>query len=238
MDLYIGTFVKRYKRFFVDVELDSGEVVTAHCANTGSMKSLLLDGAKCYLQHNDDPKRKLKYTLVAMLLPNGAWVCANTHLPNKLVVDAIEQGVVEELNGFENLRTEVKYGEENSRIDILLERGDEKHYVEVKNVTYIPEFSFSMALFPDAVSTRGAKHLKELKREVEKGNKASMFYLLSRTDAEQFGIAANIDSEYKKCFDEAVEAGIQVLAYRLAFKEDGNSLSFWVESKLQQDTFV
>lgn len=219
-------FVRRYKRFFMDCKLYDGPVVVAHTANTGSMKSLLDDENDVYLLENNDPKKKLKYsTKVMKLRKNGAFVCVDTHLPNKIVYDGILSGKIRELLEFEEILREVKYGEENSKIDILLKlKNEKKVFVEVKNVTLVENDLPCVAQFPDAVSSRGAKHLRELVNEVQNGNRAVMFYLVNRNDCNSFKIAEHIDSEYKKEFDRAISFGVEVLVYRsfIDIDSDGN----------------
>lgn len=203
-----GQFVKRYKRFFADVELQKGDTIVSHCPNTGSMKGLL-DFDTAYVSHVDDPKRKLKYTL-QILEKNGSRVGVNTHFTNKLAVEAIENGTVEELANFEKLETEKKYGSQNSRIDILLTEKNCLHYVEVKNATLAEG---STALFPDSVTTRGQKHLQELIEVVEQGQKATMLYIVNRNDCNSFKVAEEIDPTYATLLKQADKAGVQILAY-------------------------
>jgi sugar fermentation stimulation protein A len=208
-----GKLIKRYKRFMTDVELVGGEVVVAHCANSGSMLSLLEPGAPVWLSPANDPKRKLKYTWELIQI-GEALVGVNTQNPNRLVAEAIEAGHIPELTGYATLRREVKYGE-NSRIDILLEDdGKPPCYVEVKNTTMRRDLSpGSPAEFPDAVTTRGAKHLSELSAMVRQGHRAVMFYLVQRDDAQSFTVAADIDPAYAEGLKAAMKAGVEVLAY-------------------------
>lgn len=212
-----GTFIKRYKRFFADVKLDSGEVITAHCPNTGSMKGLNTEGLIARVLPNDDPKRKLKYTLEHLCI-GGHWVGVNTGLPNKIVKEALENKQIPELVNYNILKTEQKYGE-NSRIDILLEKSEtgEKCYVEIKNVTLMEETG--LASFPDAVTERGRKHLNELINVVKKGDKACIFYLINRTDCDKVTCAEHIDPAYAATFKEAIASGVQCLAYNSKITE-------------------
>lgn len=209
-----GRLIKRYKRFFADVELDSGETVTAHCANSGSMLSVKPDGAPVWISPAQNPNRKLKFTWEIVEI-NKAKVGINTGLPNGLVAEAIERGAIPELAGYSTLRREVKYGQ-NSRIDILLEEdGKPSCYVEVKNVTMRRDLSKTgPAEFPDAVTTRGAKHLVELSDMVKDGHRAVMFYLVQRGDCPSFRIAGDIDPEYEKGLVKARKAGVEVLCYK------------------------
>ena len=211
-----GRLIKRYKRFLADVELEGGTIVTAHCANSGSMLSVDEAGAEVWLSPARNPDRKLKYTW-EMIRIGRSLVGINTSLPNAIVAEAIEAGRVPELKGYGSLRREVKYGE-NSRIDLLLEKdgpgeGD-KCYVEVKNVTmkrYLAKDA--PAEFPDAVTARGTKHLVELATRVGLGHRAVMFYLVQRQDAKSFAIAADIDPVYAKGLAAARKAGVEVLCY-------------------------
>lgn len=205
-----GTLVKRYKRFLADVTLADGETVTAHCPNTGSMKTCGDCGDTVYLAHHDDPKRKLKYTW-ELTRTKGGYIGVNTSRPNQVVEAAVRSQAIPELSGYETLRREVKYGT-SSRIDLLLE--DEGHptcYVEIKNTTLL---AGDRVVFPDAVTTRGLKHLKELTKLVKTGHRAVMFYFVNRPEGGAFGPAADIDPNYAKALEEAMEAGVEVLAYR------------------------
>ncbi len=208
--LISGTLIKRYKRFLSDITLENGDVVTAHCANSGSMMGLKEPGYKVWLSTSDNPKRKLKFSW-ELVDTGSALVGVNTSHPNKIVSEAISNGEIAELAGYDILRNEVKYGE-NSRIDILLQsEGKADCYVEVKNVTLSREDG--LAEFPDAVTARGTKHLKELANMVEQGHRATMFYLVQRTDCVRFSLASDIDPAYSKAFKEAVAAGVEIICY-------------------------
>ena len=209
-----GRLIKRYKRFMADVELDRGEMVTAHCANSGSMLSVNETGAEVWLSPAKNPDRKLKFTW-EMIRIGRSLVGINTQHPNTLLAEAIECGKVPELKGYGDLRREVKYGK-NSRIDILLE--DPKKglfYIEIKSVTMRRDLKFGQPVeFPDGVTARGAKHLVELSDMVKAGHRALMFYLVQRDDgAGGVAIARDIDPEYSKALDKAVKAGVEILAY-------------------------
>ena len=212
--LISGKLVKRYKRFLADVILDNGETVVAHCANSGSMMGLKDEGSLVWLSPNQNPKAKLDWRW-ELASQDGALVGINTSRPNAIVADAIINGEIPELKSYANLRREVKYGH-NSRIDILLE-GDTKPncYVEVKSVTLRrPDGPDPKAVeFPDSVTTRGAKHLKELSDMVSTGHRAVMFYLIQRQDCDHFRLASDIDSGYKAAFDKARTAGVEVICY-------------------------
>ena len=220
-----GRLIRRYKRFLADVELEdgptkAGEVVTAHCANPGSMLSVNEPGSEVWLSPARNPERKLKFTW-ELIRVGRSLVGINTQLPNAIVAEAVEAGKFPELGGYPSLRREVKYGE-NSRIDLLLEddghggggANNEKCYVEVKNVTMKRDLSKNApAEFPDAVTTRGAKHLVELANMVGLGHRAMMFYLVQRQDAKSFAIATDIDPVYAKGLAAARKAGVEVLCY-------------------------
>ncbi|MEQ8733429.1 MAG: DNA/RNA nuclease SfsA [Rhodospirillaceae bacterium] len=209
-----GTLVKRYKRFFADVALESGETVTAHCANSGSMLSVKPEGAPVWISPANNPKRKLQYTWEIVEI-EGHKVGINTAHPNLIVSEAIEAGEIPELAGYDSLRREVKYGQ-NSRIDALLEaEGKPSCYVEVKNVTMKRDLTPSgKAEFPDSVTSRGAKHLVELADMVAEGHRAVMFYLVQRGDCFAFSVAGDIDPDYEAGLIAAMKAGVEVICYQ------------------------
>ncbi len=213
-----ATFIKRYKRFFADIELSDGSALTIHCANTGSMKNCLTPGQPCWFSRSDNPKRKLPGTLEIITTTGGRLAGVNTARPNKLVVEAIESGVIRELQGYDTLRTEVRYGEENSRIDILLEQGEAQCFVEVKSVTL--EAEGKQARFPDAVTTRGAKHLRELMHVVEKGQRGVLVFCVQLTDIDEVAAAQEVDPAYSQALAEAVETGVEVLVYGCSLSPD------------------
>ena len=201
-----GKLIRRYKRFLADVELGSGEVVTAHCANSGRMTTCWEEGWPVILTYHDNPKRKLKYTWE--LVHNGStWICVNTHRANALVEEAVKQDLITELRGYETIRREVKYGEK-SRIDLLLERGDEKCYVEVKTCTLMRDGKNE---FPDAVTSRGLKHIEELLAMKAEGHRAVLLFVVMREDGAGFSVARDIDPAYAECFDKAQAEGLEIL---------------------------
>ena len=220
-----GTLIKRYKRFMADVTLNDGTVVTAHCANSGSMLSVKTEGAPVWISPANNPNRKLKYTWEIIEI-DGHNVGINTGHPNRLVAEAIEAGAIPELAGYDELRREVKYGK-NSRIDILLERdGKPPCYVEVKNVTMKRDLGpDGVAEFPDAVTSRGAKHLVELSDMVAEGHRAVMFYLVQRGDCPSFKIAGDIDPAYEAGLAKAFAAGVEVLCYQCTVNPEEIRLS-------------
>ncbi|MDD2539658.1 MAG: DNA/RNA nuclease SfsA [Desulfuromonadaceae bacterium] len=207
--LITGTLLKRYKRFLADVVLADGSIVTVHCPNSGSMKGCAVPGSRVLLSRSSNPGRKfpLGWELVEA---DGFWVGINTGLPNRLVHEAIEDGTVGELQGYAVIRPEVPYGE-HSRIDLLLESPAGRCFVEVKNVTLADR---DRALFPDAVTTRGQKHLQELMRVVREGDRGVLIFTVQRGDCTSVAPADLIDPEYGRLLRQAVENGVEALAYR------------------------
>ncbi len=226
--LVSGKILKRYKRFLADIELEDGEVIVAHTANTGSMKTCWEPGWDVRLSFHDNPKRKLKYSLE--LTHNGdTWIGINTSLPNKVAAEGIEKGIVKELKGYKNLKPEAKIGK--SRIDILLSNdGEDPCYVEVKNVTLLGENK--TAIFPDAVSTRGQKHLEELTGLVNEGIRAAMLFVVNREDVTSFAPADHIDPTYGELLRKAEKAGVEILAYRCEVSPEGIQLKKKLPIKL------
>ena len=214
-----GVLIKRHSRFLADVQLATGEFITAHTSNTGAMLGCKEPGSTVWLSLSDNPKRKYAHTweIIEVNAPQGIIsVGINTMLSNKLVKEAIERGNIKELIGYQKIRSEVKYGEENSRIDLLLDNSepvDSKPscYVEVKNVTLVED---DVAYFPDAVSVRGSKHLRELIGVVKQGCRAVIFFCIQRNDATKLRPADHIDLEYGKWLREASQKGVEVLAYQ------------------------
>lgn len=221
-----GRLIKRYKRFLADVELDSGETITATCPNTGSMKGLTDPGSTVWLSTSDSPTRKYRHTweMIENDLGKGPTIVGiNTNHPNKLVFEAIENRRIAALKGYSSQRREVKYGHENSRIDILLEDAQKGMcYVEIKNVHLMRKPG--LAEFPDSVTERGAKHLRELAEMVREGHRAVMMFLVQRSDATRVGLARDIDPKYGEAYDAAVAAGVEPLAYRCTLTPDGITL--------------
>ncbi|NPA43678.1 MAG: DNA/RNA nuclease SfsA [Chlorobi bacterium] len=214
-----GKLIRRYKRFLVDVELDDGRIVTAHCTNTGSLKSCLVPGAPVYLSKSDNPARKTRYTWESIYL-DGHWVGVNTSVPNKLVYEAIKQKLLAPFMAFDRVRAEVKFG--GSRFDLLLENEEERMWVEIKNVTYREG---PYALFPDAPTARGRKHLEELIRAVEGGDRAAMVFVVARPEASFFAPAREIDPAYADMLKEAVSRGVEIYPFRTRYTAQGASLA-------------
>lgn len=206
--LFEGVLLKRYKRFFTDIELADGGVVTAHTPNTGSMKQCAVPGHKVLISKTDNPKRKLKYTL-ELIRVGDYWVDTHTQRTNRLVEEALRGGWIEGLSDY-TVHPEHKFGA--SRIDFLLENGAEKVLIEVKNVTLIEDES--TACFPDAVTSRGQKHLRELLEAKQQGYRAVIFFLVQRGEATEFSPADDIDPEYGRLLREAVAGGVEALAYK------------------------
>ena len=219
-----GKFIKRYKRFFVDIKLDN-QVVTAHCPNTGSMKGLLDEGNDAYLIKNDDPKRKLKYTL-QILKARGNLVGVNTHLANKIVHHGLSENLISELKNNEKIKPEVFFNKE-TRFDFLTEKNKKKTFIEVKNVTLFRDKK--TAEFPDTVTSRGTKHLLTLIDAINEGYKAYLIFLVQIQNMENFKIAKDIDPEYYNNYQIAKKAGVNFLAYRCKI----SSKKIFIEKRLK-----
>lgn len=224
-----GTLVKRYKRFMADVVLENGDTVTAHCANTGAMLGVQEPGSEVWLSPACNPDRKLKFTWEMIRIGDGL-VGINTAHPNKIVAEAIEAGRIPELDGYDDLRREVKYGK-NSRIDILLSGGGKPDcYVEIKNVHLMREPG--VAEFPDSVSSRAAKHQGELANMVEQGARAVTVYLCQREDCASFRLAVDIDPDYAKAAADAKSRGVEAVCYACELTPDGITVSRRLELHL------
>jgi sugar fermentation stimulation protein A len=204
-----GSLVKRYKRFMVDVVLETGEPVTAHCPNSGSMQGCCDPGRPVYLSYQNNPKRKLKYTWELIEMPTSL-VGVNTLIPNRLVATSITLGVLEEFRHYNSLRREVNTSH-GSRIDLLLTKNNkDRCFVEIKNCTLV---TGKTAYFPDATTSRGLKHLLALQALVASGARCVMFYLIQRMDAEFFQPADHIDPKYGKALRSAVAHGVEIMVY-------------------------
>ncbi len=210
--IYEVTLRKRYKRFFAEFEFSDGSIETAHCPNTGSMKTCYDENTKILISESLNPNRKLKWTWEFSKVPSGL-IGVNTSLTNKIVIEAIKEKKIPALEGYGKVTAEVKYGTLNSRIDILLENPG-KCFVEVKNVTFFdPERNCIQ--FPDAVTERGQKHLLELMNEVKKGNRAVLFFVVNRPEGDFFVPADSVDSKYATLLREAHHAGVEIMAWRV-----------------------
>ncbi|MCV4285418.1 DNA/RNA nuclease SfsA [Pseudomonas capsici] len=211
-ELEQGRLLLRYKRFLTDIETDSGERLTIHCPNTGSMLNCMLPGGRVWFSRSNDPKRKLPGTWEISETPQGRFACINTGRANALVEEALRAGVISELNGFTALKREVAYGQEKSRVDFRLEYPEGYVYVEVKSVTLGFDES-NVAAFPDAVTQRGARHLRELAALAREGVRAVLLYCVNITGIDAVRPAEEIDPAYAAALREAVTAGVEVLAY-------------------------
>ncbi len=217
-----GVLVRRYKRFLADVVLDDGGEITAHCPNPGAMLGLNRPGFGVWLSHRPDPRRKLAYTL-QMVEADGALVGVNTLTPNRLAAEALAEGVIGELAGYERVRAEVRYGEA-SRIDFLLQGdGRPSCWLEVKNchLSRTP----GLAEFPDCVAARSLKHLRELEAMVAAGDRAVVLFVVQRTDCEAFSACYDLDPAFAHGLDHAAGAGVEVLAYACAMAIDDISIA-------------
>ena len=219
-----GQLIKRYKRFFIDIKLDN-EIVTAHCPNTGSMKGLLDEGNKVFISKNNDPKRKLKYTLEIIKVKNNL-VGINTHFANKIVHHGLSNNLIKEVSNNNFIKPEVFFDKE-TRFDFLIKKNKQKIFVEVKNVTLFRDKK--VAEFPDAITSRGSKHLKALIEAKKKGFKSYLLFLVQIQGVESFKIAKDIDKEYYKNYLLAKKAGVNFLAYRCKI----NSKEIKIEKKIK-----
>lgn len=206
-------FLRRYKRFLADVRRADGTELTVHCANSGSMKGCQPPHARAWIRDSGNPKRKLRHSL-ELIEVDGAKVLLNTQRPNAIVEEALLAGQIPELLGYPKLTREVRYGAENSRIDVLLENTDGRCWVEVKNATM--GVGGGVTRFPDAVTVRGTKHLRELQAMVEAGDRAVLFFCVGRDDSVVVEPADDIDPTYGRALRQAVAAGVEILAWRCA----------------------
>ena len=203
-----GTLIKRYKRFFADIKYKN-EVITAHCPNPGSMMGLLDSGNKVWFSISSNPNRKLKYTL-QIIEVEKKMVGVNTQLANKIILEALNKKKIKKLIKFNNIRTEVKFSDK-TRFDFLISNSKKKCFLEVKNVTL--KRTEKIAEFPDAITSRGTKHLKELIVAKKQGFESYILYLIQREDCKSFKIAKDIDEEYKIAFNKALKSGVKILCY-------------------------
>ena len=218
-----GILIKRYKRFLADVELNDGSQITIHCPNTGSMRNCLFPGEKVWFSTSDNPKRKYPNTWEQAQTDTGDIIGINTGRANELAAEAITDNVISELSGYANLRREVKYGSENSRIDLLLD--DPKLglcYIEVKSCTLLEE---GQGYFPDAVTTRGQKHLRELMEMVALGHRAVLLFVVQHTGISSVMAAQHIDPHYSELLQKAHQAGVEILAYSTKMSVQGAYLT-------------
>ena len=218
-----GKLIKRYKRFFADINIKN-EIITAHCPNTGSMMGLLDQNNEVWISKNNDPKRKLKYTLEIIKAKDNL-VGVNTHLANKIVYEGLSNNLINEFMNSDSIKPEVYYNK-NTRFDFLVNKNNQNHFIEVKNVTLFR--TNNVAEFPDAVTSRGSKHIKTLVDAIKKGYKSYVLFLVQIQNIENFQIAKDIDKNYYKNYLLAKKDGVQFLAYRCNI--DTNSIT--IEKKL------
>jgi sugar fermentation stimulation protein A len=219
--LFSGILIKRYKRFLADIELSSGEVITAHCANTGPMLGVCTPGSRVMVSKSDNPKRKLAYSweLIEVTDNEPTWVGINTGLPNKIIKFALEKRLFPELGEYQEIKPEVVYGKDKkSRVDFRLSGGDKTIYLEVKNTTWADK---RLALFPDTVTERGQKHLRELIEVVKGGDRAVCLFLINRADCNWFAPGKSADPTYAKLLREAVNQGVEILPCRFEVTPEG-----------------
>ena len=222
-----GRFIKRYKRFFVDVKIKD-KTITAHCPNTGSMYGLLKKGNKVWVTKSDNPNRKLKYTL-QIIEDKKSKVGVNTHLANKIVHHALENNLIKEFDKKIKVKPETKFGT-NTRFDFLITQKKFKAFIEVKNVT-LSRIN-NLAEFPDAVTSRGLKHINELLKASNMGYKIFILYLIQRNDCKLFKIAEDVDPEYSNSLIKAVKKKLNILCYDCKFSSKGIKLNQKVKFKI------
>lgn len=215
--------IKRYKRFLVDIQLEDNSVITAHCANTGAMTGCKPDNARVWLSQSDNPKRKYPHSWQLVELDNQHLACINTGITNSVAKIAIEQEKISELAGYNKISAEVVYGNESSRIDFLLEAPSNQNasrcYVEVKHVTL--KLESGLGAFPDSVSIRAQKHLRELQYQVAQGDRGVLLFLIMRSDINKVTPADSIDPAYGQLLREAIDCGVEVLAYKTDISQGG-----------------
>lgn len=210
--LFPATLLKRYKRFLADVRLQDGSELTVHTPNTGSMLGCADAGMRIWLRDTQNPKRKYLYSWEMSENAAGVKIGVNTGISNQLVSEAIESGLIDALQQYTRIQTEVPYGQERSRIDLLLSNEHEQCYVEIKNVTAADDKG--LAIFPDAVTQRGTKHLRELRAMVQEGHRAVIFFSIQREDVTAFRPAIEIDPVYAETLAEVMAAGVEAMAWQ------------------------
>jgi sugar fermentation stimulation protein A len=211
-----GTLIKRYKRFLADIQMEDSEIITVHCPNTGTMLSCSTPGSRVCLSRSDNPKRKYPFTL-EMVQDNSTWVGVNTIRTNKLVAEAIVKEQISEFQDITAVKSEIKTSD-HTRLDLHVSHGTSSTFIEVKNCSLAVD---RCAMFPDAVTTRGTKHLHELIRLTTEGLRACIFFLVQRMDADRFIPASHIDPIYGNALQQAAEAGVMVLVYQAEVSPEG-----------------
>jgi sugar fermentation stimulation protein A len=223
-----GLFIKRYKRFFADVNIQN-KIITAHCANSGSMRGLLNKNNKVWITESNNKKRKLKYTL-QVIEDNGSKIGVNTHFTNKIVNHALEENLIKEFSSKVKIKREQVFGE-HTRFDFYLEDGKTKSFLEVKNVTL--KRKSTIAEFPDSITSRGTKHLNELINAKKKGFESYLLFVIQREDCNKFAIAKDIDPEYSKTLINAIKNNVKILCYDCKFLSKGiilnNKIKFHID---------
>jgi len=226
--LISGLFIKRYKRFFVDIKINN-KIITAHCPNTGSMYGLLKKGNKVWISKSNNPNRKLKYTL-EIIEDKSSKVGVNTHSTNKIVHHALQNNLIDEFDSISEIKPEIKFGL-NTRFDFLVSNKNYKAFIEVKNVTLSREKS--IAEFPDAVTTRGLKHINELLKASKKNYKIFILYLIQRDDCKSFTVAKDIDPNYATALMKAINNKLKILCYDCKFSSKGIKLNNKIKIKIK-----
>jgi sugar fermentation stimulation protein A len=225
-----GILVKRYKRFLADVMLDNGEQVTIHCPNTGSMKNCMTSGSPVWFSRSSNLARKYPFTWELLETSEGHWIGINTHQANHLVVEALRDKKLQAFKSFSSIKTEQKYGEENSRIDVLLENSAGlKVFMEIKSVTLLEDANHpdieACGYFPDAVSDRAARHVRELMRLVKQGHRAVLFFCVQHTGIHKVKVASHVDARYAELVADALQQGVEVMAYQCCMSSEEIFLS-------------
>ncbi|NHB95934.1 DNA/RNA nuclease SfsA [Photorhabdus stackebrandtii] len=217
--LQSAILIRRYKRFLADVITPEGETLTIHCANTGAMTGCATPGDTVWYSTSDNPKRKYPNSWELTETQDGHWICVNTLRANDLVAEAIQQNAISEFSEYKKMSREVKYGEESSRIDLLLQAKQQVNcYIEVKSVTLLQE---NCGYFPDAVTTRGQKHLRELQHIAEQGQRAVLFFAVLHSGIRQVAAAAHIDHNYSFLLEQARNSGVEVICYQASITKKG-----------------
>ncbi|WP_334473360.1 DNA/RNA nuclease SfsA [Arsenophonus sp. PmNCSU2021_1] len=211
--------IKRYKRFLADVITPAGKLLTIHCANTGAMTGCATPGDTIWYSTSNNIKRKYPHSWELTQTQTGDWICVNTHRANDLISQFITENKIPELSDYDNISREVKYGDENSRIDLLLKKKQQVNcYIEVKSVTLLEN---NIGYFPDAVTIRGQKHLRELSLIAERGERAVLFFAVLHTGIKKMSVASHIDCQYAALLQQATNVGIEILCYQIKISEKG-----------------
>ena len=230
LQVQAAKLIKRYKRFLADIELNSGEVTTIHCANTGAMKGCAEPGDTVWYSTSTNTKRKYPFSWEITQSQNDHVICVNTIRANQLVEEALHKNLISELSGFDSLQREVKYGNENSRVDFLTKYNDAPDtYIEVKSVTLLES---GHGYFPDAVTTRGQKHLRELMDMIEQGHRAVLLFAVLHSGINDISAANHVDPTYAKLLKEAQQAGVEIIAYKVKFSLKRAELDFSLSEKI------